>query len=174
MDHAHAADITSHRGSGTDFEGFFFESFSPVFNYVARLTGDVKVATTLTPEAFRMLRKSMASKARQGTEVVVYRAATELARERRMAAPWRRRLAANGEGGTEIHEGALQPLKRDTVQRALEALPFAKRALLLLRDYVGLSYSEIAGALLVPERQIAQRLEEARAEYCQVYAYIKF
>lgn len=171
MDQAHAA--APPLSLDTDFEPFFLQRFSLIFNYLARLTGDVAVATRIAPEAFRSLRKTMAAKAREGTDVLLYRAATEHARELRMAAPWRRRPAI-GKGAVELDTSTLQPLKRDTVQRALEAQPFGQRALLLLRDYIGLSYSEIAGVLLIPEKQIAQRLEEARAEYCQVYAYIKF
>jgi RNA polymerase sigma-70 factor (ECF subfamily) len=171
MDHAHVA--VPPLSLETDFEPFFSQRFSSIFNYLARLTGDVAVATRIAPEAFRTLRKTMSGKAREGADVLLYRAATEQARELRMAAPWRRR-PANGKSSVELDALTLQPLKRDTVQRALEALPFGQRALLLLRDYIGLSYAEIAGVLLIPEKQIAQRLEEARAEYCQVYAYIKF
>ncbi len=172
MDYAH---VTAPQLSmETDFEPYFSERFSPVFNYIARLSGDIAVAARLAPEAFRVLRKTLSARARDGADVLLYRAATEQARELRMAAPWRRRPAGNGKRAVELDALTLQPLKRDTVQRALEALPFGQRALLLLRDYVGLSYAEIAGVLLVPEKQIAQRLEEARAEYCQVYAYIKF
>jgi RNA polymerase sigma-70 factor (ECF subfamily) len=171
MDYAH---VTAAGGSSrTDFEPFFVERFSAVFNYLARLTGEAKSAATLTPEAFRVVRKTM-SKTSEGADALVYRAATELARERRGGLRWRRRSFDNGTTESELDADAVQPLKRDTVQRALEALPFQKRALLLLRDYIGLSYAEVAGALVIPEKQVAQRLEEARAEYCQVYAYIKF
>ncbi len=160
--------------TATDFEAFFFDRFSSVFNYLARLSGDVNLAERLSPEAFRVLRKTMGSKPHEHADVHLYRVATELARERRAVGPWRRRGSVDGRHAVALDATLLQPLKRNTVQRALEALPFAQRALLLLRDYIGLSYTQISGALLVPEKQVAQRLEEARAEYCQVYAYIKF
>jgi RNA polymerase sigma-70 factor (ECF subfamily) len=48
------------------------------------------------------------------------------------------------------------------VQRALQSLPEAARAALVLREYGGLSYQEIAGVLEVPVGTVMSRLNYAR------------
>lgn len=48
------------------------------------------------------------------------------------------------------------------VQKALQALPEAARAALVLREYGGLSYQEIAGVLEVPVGTVMSRLNYAR------------
>jgi len=53
--------------------------------------------------------------------------------------------------------------QRDAVRRALEALPADQREVLLLREFDGLDYGEIAAALAVPEGTVKSRLNRARA-----------
>jgi RNA polymerase sigma-70 factor (ECF subfamily) len=48
------------------------------------------------------------------------------------------------------------------VQRALQSLPEAARAALVLREYGGLNYQEIAGVLEVPVGTVMSRLNYAR------------
>ncbi len=51
---------------------------------------------------------------------------------------------------------------RETVRRAIEALPDDARQTLLLREVDGLSYSEIAESLGVPKGTVMSRLHHAR------------
>src|SRR3984893_701631 len=76
-------------------------------------------------------------------------------------------------------EGFPQPearraLRRDTVQRALTALPFEARAMVLLRDFVKLSYDELAEVVDVAPRKRVHALARSRAEFGEIYDYIKF
>ena len=52
--------------------------------------------------------------------------------------------------------------QRATVRRALAQLPEASRAALVLREYEGLSYAEIAAALGIPIGTVMSRLNYAR------------
>jgi RNA polymerase sigma-70 factor (ECF subfamily) len=52
--------------------------------------------------------------------------------------------------------------RAEKVQQAVLALPEASRAVLVLREYEGLSYQEIAGALDIPVGTVMSRLNYAR------------
>jgi len=52
--------------------------------------------------------------------------------------------------------------KRWAVRRALDQLPAASRAALVLREHEGLSYAEIAAALDIPQGTVMSRLNYAR------------
>ena len=76
-------------------------------------------------------------------------------------------------------EGFPQPearraLRRDTVQRALTALPFEARAIVLLRDYAKLSYDELAEVVDIAPRKLVHAVDRSRAELKEIYEYIKF
>ncbi len=56
------------------------------------------------------------------------------------------------------------------VQRAVLALPPASRAVLVLREYQGLSYQEISAALDIPVGTVMSRLNYARGQLRQTLA----
>src|SRR5207253_1295115 len=59
---------------------------------------------------------------------------------------------------------ARRALRRDTVQRALTALPFDARVVVLLRDFVKLSYDELADVVDMAPRKLVHTLDRSRAE----------
>ncbi|MCP4519385.1 MAG: sigma-70 family RNA polymerase sigma factor, partial [Delftia sp.] len=68
-------------------------------------------------------------------------------------------LAAEGKGP----EAALQGKQRDDmVRQAVLALPPASRGVLVLREYQGLAYREIADTLNIPIGTVMSRLSYAR------------
>lgn len=69
---------------------------------------------------------------------------------------------------------ARRVLRRDTVQRALTAMPFEARAIVLLRDFVKLSYDELADVVEVSPPKLVHVLDRSRAELGEIYDYIKF
>ncbi len=60
--------------------------------------------------------------------------------------------------------------RRALVQRAVLALPPASRAVLILREYEGLSYQEIAATLDIPVGTVMSRLNYARRHLRQALA----
>ena len=68
-------------------------------------------------------------------------------------------------------EGELESKQRaEKVRRAVLALPPASRAVLVLREYQGLSYGEIAGVLGIPTGTVMSRLNYARSLLRQALA----
>jgi RNA polymerase sigma-70 factor (ECF subfamily) len=60
--------------------------------------------------------------------------------------------------------------RRATIQQAVLALPPASRAVLILREYEGLSYQEISAALDIPIGTVMSRLNYARSQLRQILA----
>ena len=69
---------------------------------------------------------------------------------------------------------ASRALRKDTIQRALAAMPLDARAAVLLRDFVRLSYEELSEVLDIPVRKLVHTLDRSRAELGEIYDYIKF
>jgi DNA-directed RNA polymerase specialized sigma24 family protein len=155
----------------------FYSDFPLVLNYVARLVDDVDAAPGITSAAFRQVVHGFRN--RSGNDPVsrtqVLRAATELSRQALRPRRWFRRarshqLALDGFPQSE----ARRALRRDTVQRAVSALPFDARAMILLRDFAKLSYDELAEVVDIPPRKLVHALDRSRAELGEIYDYIKF
>lgn len=176
MDQVHVeAPAFSARAASVERE--FYSDFPLVLNYVARLMDDIDGAAAITCAAFRQiadgLRQRPASEGMRRADVL--RAATELSRQSLRPRRWYRRrhsIQVNLEGFPQAE--ARRALRRDTVQRALSALPFEARAMILLRDFVKLSYDELAEVVDVAPRKLVHALDRSRAEFGEIYDYIKF
>jgi DNA-directed RNA polymerase specialized sigma24 family protein len=160
----------------TSVERQFYTEFPLVLNYVARLIDDVDGAAGITCAAFRQVADGLRQRGSDGlNRTAVFRNATELSRQALRPRRWFRR---HRDRGLNL-EGFPQPearraLRRDTVQRALTALPFEARALVLLRDFVRLSYDELADVVDMAPRKLVHALDRSRAEFGEIYDYIKF
>lgn len=176
MDQVHVeAPAASARAASV--ERAFYSDFPLVLNYVARLLDDIDGAGGITCAAFRQVANGIRD--RSATEglrrVDVFRGATELSRQALRPRRWFRRQRAN----QLTLEGFPQPearraLRRDTVQRAITALPFEARVIVLLRDFVKLSYDELAEVVDIAPRKLVHALDRSRAELGEIYDYIKF
>ena len=152
----------------------FYSDFPLLLNYVARLIGDLDDATGIACETFRQAASGSAADAGL-SRTVVFRTATELSRQALRPRRWFHR----GKRAGTVLEDFPQPearraLRRDTVQRALTALPFEARAIILLRDYVRLSYDELAEVIDIAPRKLVHSVDRSRAELKEIYEYIKF
>ena len=141
---------------------------TPVFNYVLRLVGDRALAEDLTQEVFLRVYQGLPSfslRSRFTTwmfQVTKNRVLDELrATERRP----RGVVAIEDAPALEVLDAPLESLEEmDAVWRAINELNVDLRMALLLRDVVGLSYTEIADSLEVTLATVKWRIYKAREE----------
>jgi RNA polymerase sigma-70 factor, ECF subfamily len=141
---------------------------TPVFNYVLRLVGDRALAEDLTQEVFLRVYQGLPSfslRSRFTTwmfQVTKNRVLDELrAVERRP----RTVLAIEDAPSLEVLDTPLENLEEmDAVWRAINDLSVDLRMALLLRDVVGLSYTEIADSLEITLATVKWRIYKAREE----------
>ena len=156
------------RGDERAFSLFVRAYETPVFNYVLRLVGDRSLAEDLTQEVFLRVFQGLPNfslRCRFTTwlfQVTKNRVLDELrASERRP----RSFVALDDLPPIEVLD---QPLERveaiDAVWRAVENLNVDLKMALLLRDVVGLSYTEIADSLEITLATVKWRIYKAREE----------
>src|SRR4029077_6905192 len=139
----------------------------PVYNYVLRMVGDRSLAEDLTQEVFLRVfqglpRFSLRSKFTTWLfQVTKNRVLDELrATERRPRAV----VDLDDIPPLEVLDAPFERLEAiDAVWRAVERLSVDLKMALLLRDVVGLSYSEIADSLAVPLPTCKWRIWKAGA-----------
>jgi DNA-directed RNA polymerase specialized sigma24 family protein len=163
---------------------------APLYDYVARLTGDVGVAARVTGDLLAAAALAPPSLGAPGspagerrTAVWLFARATARCTARpRWGASWPGPLAALGRaaaraarlpahsGGSRPAPGAPRPARPARVRDArfvLESLPPAQRACVLLREHHGFAYDEIAEVLRTSRPAVAALLAGAREEICR-------
>ena len=144
-----------------------------VINVVYRMCGDAALAEDAAQEAFiRAWRHLGSYQPRSPFRNWVYRIAANVAldvlrREKETADIDTVQVATLGPGP----EAALIERERaERVRQAVLALPPASRAVLVLREYEGLSYQEIAYTLDIPLGTVMSRLNYARSRMREALA----
>ena len=140
----------------------------PVFNYVLRLVGDRSLAEDLTQEIFLRVyqglpRFSLRSKFTTWLfQVAKNRVLDELrAVERRPRAT----VDLDDVPALEVLDAPFERVEAiDAVWRAVESLNVDLKSALLLRDVVGLSYTEIADSLEITLATVKRRIYKARED----------
>jgi RNA polymerase sigma-70 factor, ECF subfamily len=140
----------------------------PVYNYVMRLVGDRALAEDLTQEVFLRVfqglpKFSLRSKFTTWLfQVTKNRVLDELrATERRP----RHLVALDDAPQLEVLDTPFERLEAiDAVWRAVELLPVDLKMALLLRDVVGMAYTEIADSLEITLATVKWRIYKAREE----------
>jgi RNA polymerase sigma-70 factor (ECF subfamily) len=141
---------------------------TPVFNYIMRLVGDRSLAEDLTQEVFLRVYQGLPNfslRSRFTTwmfQVTKNRVLDELrAVERRP----RTVVAIEDAPSLEVLDTPLENLEEmDALWRAINDLSVDLRMALLLRDVVGLSYTEIADSLEITLATVKWRIYKAREE----------
>lgn len=140
---------------------------SGVINVVYRMCGDANLAEDAAQEAFIRAWQHLPNyKPRSPFRNWVYRIATNAAldtlrRERETEDVDEMPLATPEDGP----EALVEKVERgERVRQAVLALPPASRAVLVLREYEGLSYQEIAETLGIPIGTVMSRLNYARGQ----------
>ena len=146
----------------------------PVYNYVLRLVGDRNLAEDLTQEVFLRVYQGLpgfSDRSRFTTwlfQVTKNRVLDEL------RALERRPRAVVALDDIPPLEAIDQPHERaetiDAVWRAVEGLTVDLKMALLLRDVVGLSYTEIGDSLEITLATVKWRIYKAREEVATVLA----
>src|SRR5436190_23393294 len=141
---------------------------TPVFNYVLRLVGDRSLAEDLTQEVFLRVYQGLPKfslRCRFTTwlfQVTKNRVLDELrALERRPRAV----MQLEDAPAFEVVDAPFERVEAiDAVWRGVEALTVDLKMALLLRDVVGLSYTEIADSLEITLATVKWRIYKAREE----------
>lgn len=144
-----------------------------VINVVYRMCGDASLAEDAAQESFiRAWQRLPNYRPRSPFRNWLYRIATNVAldvlrRERKTVNVDDVALVTHASGP----EGAVEKKERgEMVRRAVLSLPPASRAVLVLREYEGLAYREIAAALDIPIGTVMSRLNYARTRLREILA----
>jgi len=150
-----------------------------VYQLALHLLGDPQEALDLSQEVFlRVFRTLPQFRGQSALKTWIYRIVINQASNRQRW--WRRRhksqqvaleahIEAHGDLPDQRGAGMPDKLLRqkevvDGVWRALNALPFDQRAVIVLREIDGMSYDEIADSLGVAVGTVKSRLARARGE----------
>jgi RNA polymerase sigma-70 factor (ECF subfamily) len=138
-----------------------------VFNVAYRMCGDMLIAEDAAQETFIRAWQNLSSYRPQTSlrnwlyRIAVNAATDMLRKEKRILPNDIDELQLTDERpGPELLISQLE--RTDLVQRAVLSLPDACRAVLVLREYEGMSYHEIADALDIPIGTVMSRLNYAR------------
>jgi DNA-directed RNA polymerase specialized sigma24 family protein len=172
-----ALDVQSAHHLG--FEELFTEHFNQVFSYEMRLVGDLAIAHKLSEETFaEMARYYRGGKVPNEPRALLYLLATARARNhlRHGDRPglFQRLFSRSDDPVVEFTEEDTSALTNDTAQRAMTTLEFSSQVILLLHDYCGLTYDEVARAAGIGRSAVPRDLDRARHEFKQAYDYISF
>jgi RNA polymerase sigma-70 factor (ECF subfamily) len=140
----------------------------PVFNYILRLVGDRALAEDLTQEIFiRVFQGLPGFSLRSRFTTWLFQVTKNRVLDELRALERRPRSVATLEDIPPL-EAIDQPFERletiDAVWRSIEVLNVDLKMALLLRDVVGLAYTEIADALEITLATVKWRIYKAREE----------
>ena len=143
-----------------------------IYNFALAMTGSSADADDLAQETFiRALRGLPRFRGDSSLKNWLYRIATNAARSHRGArmrrAPvWETRLESDTLAERQFASGEesaeQRAIRRQTVDRALAALPADLRKAVVLRDIEGLEYREIASVLNIPIGTVMSRIFRGR------------
>lgn len=143
-----------------------------VVRVVYRMCGDPHLAEEAAQEAFVRAWQRLSDYKPEGAfRAWVYRIAVNAALDAlRARKPTASLDALPDDGLPENNPGAdpeaafVRRQRAERVQQAVMALPAPSRAVLVLREWGGLSYAEIAAALSIPLGTVMSRLNSARGQ----------
>ncbi|MCL4821760.1 MAG: sigma-70 family RNA polymerase sigma factor [Vicinamibacteria bacterium] len=147
-----------------------------VFNLALRMLGNPDEARDVSQDVFLQVYRTLGRfEERSSLRTWIYRIVVNLCRNRRRLWMRRRRdrsvgledLSARDEsrlaqGGDSPYDTVRRREQAERVQRALLALSFDHRAVLVLREVEGLTCEEIAHSLGIAEGTVKSRLARAR------------
>ncbi|MBE0681658.1 MAG: sigma-70 family RNA polymerase sigma factor [Anaerolineales bacterium] len=138
-----------------------------VLNVIHRMCGDVQMAEDAAQETFIRAWQNLSSY-RPGTPLrnwlyrIAVNAGTDMLRKEKRILPDAIEDLHLTDGRPGLESLVSQQERTALVQKAILSLPDASRAVLVLREYEGLSYQEISSTLDIPVGTVMSRLSYAR------------
>ena len=138
-----------------------------VLNVIYRMCGDVHLAEDAAQETFIRAWQNLSSyRPQTSLRNWLYRIAvnvgTDMLRKEKRILPDAIEDLHLPDSGLELESLVSQQERTALVQKAILSLPDASRAVLVLREYEGLSYQEISSTLDIPVGTVMSRLSYAR------------
>jgi RNA polymerase sigma-70 factor (ECF subfamily) len=146
------------------FRTFYEQTARPVWVYLARITGDARLADDLLQEAYyRFLRTRADFESDDHRRNYLFRIATNLVRDhRRRSSSQERHLGDSARAGGASAQENERAVRRLDLDRAMERLKPRERSLLWLAYAQGCSHEEIAGVLGIKKASLKALLFRAR------------
>jgi RNA polymerase sigma-70 factor (ECF subfamily) len=139
-----------------------------VLNVIFRMCGDTQLAEDAAQETFIRAWQNLSSyRPQTSLRNWLYRIAvnvgTDMLRKEKRIMPDAIEDLHLSDGQPGLESLVLQQERTVWVQKAILSLPEASRAVLVLREYEGLSYQEISSTLDIPLGTVMSRLSYARS-----------
>jgi RNA polymerase sigma-70 factor (ECF subfamily) len=146
------------KGETLAFRELFERYKNPIFAFVRRRVNDAGRAEEITQDIFlALVERRRGYEARASFRTYLYRIALN-----RVASEHRKRSQSETLDSKSEAAGGNNPAIVQQVREALGRLDSEQREVVLLREYEGLSYQEIAELLKVPVGTVRSRLFRAR------------
>ncbi len=147
-------------------EGLYERLEKPLYNVLYRWVWDAEEAHELVQETFLRLWLMRERVRLETVKPLAYRIGVNLAANRRRARKlWRmatlEALRSHAHRALDAHAELEREEARRAVRHAVEQLPERLRRVILLCEYSGLSYREVAEALDIPEGTVGSRRHAA-------------
>ena len=154
-------------------QGHFDETLWPhlraAYNFARWLVHNDHDAEDIVQESF--LKAFLASSEFRGNDprvwllAIVRNTTFNLLRKRRseQTVSWRQEMPEPADSGSDPESALIGEARRTQIRMAIELLPEDYRETLVLREFEGLSYKEIASVTNVPIGTVMSRLSRARA-----------
>jgi RNA polymerase sigma-70 factor, ECF subfamily len=149
------------------FHAFYEQTARPVWAYLARITGDGRLADDLLQEAYyRFLRTRADFESDDHRRNYLFRIATNLVRDHRRRGRGHEERPLEDESqiqdaSTDVHEGD-RAVRRLDLARAMDQMKPRERSLLWLAYAQGCSHEEIAAVLGLKKASLKALLFRAR------------
>lgn len=175
--------LLAKKGDGTAFEHIVISTEKMIYNLALSLTKCREDAEDIAQETYLRLWRSLPDyKGESSAKYYILKIARNLAIDLIRKKSKRDEadtviLTSDGEFEPDIvdtdpesrpDEAYIRMLKSETLRKCLDELPNSARELIVLRDVNGLSYSEIAKMLGVPEGTVKSKLFRARDRLRQI------
>lgn len=139
-----------------------------VLNVIFRMCGDTQLAEDAAQETFIRAWQNLSSyrpqtSLRNWLYRIAVNAGTDMLRKEKRIVPDAIEDLHLSDGQPGLESLLLQQERTVSVQKAILSLPDASRAVLVLREYEGLSYQEISSTLDIPLGSVMSRLSYARS-----------